>query len=237
VSLLNLVPSSLEVSAEASTKVRSKVQGVLFDLDGTFADTAPDMGRALNTILTRDGRATIPLTTLRPFVSQGARGMIGVGYGVTPDHAEFSLLRDAFLAEYQRAICIDTEIFDGIDALTAELETRGIKWGIVTNKAMRFTDPLARALGLNERAACIVSGDTCARAKPHPDPLLHAAKLIDVAPTNCLYIGDDERDIQAAHAAGMRGVIALYGYLGGTDPATWQAPIAIAHPRELTAHL
>jgi N-acetyl-D-muramate 6-phosphate phosphatase len=233
VSLLNWVPSS----ADDPVKLRANVQAVLFDLDGTFADTAPDMGRALNTILARDGRETVPLTTLRPFVSQGARGMIGVGYGITPDHTEFGILRDAFLVEYQRAICIDTEIFDGIDALTAELEARRIKWGIVTNKAMRFTDPLVRALGLHKRAACIVSGDTCARAKPHPDPLLHAAKLIDVAPANCLYIGDDERDIQAAHAAGMRGVVALYGYLGGTDPATWQAPIAITHPSELTAHL
>jgi N-acetyl-D-muramate 6-phosphate phosphatase len=213
------------------------VRAVLFDLDGTFADTAPDMGRAINALLARDGRAQIPLATLRPFVSQGARGMVGIAYDMSPDHAEFPAIRDAFLTEYQHAICVDTEIFDGIDALTSELETRNIKWGIVTNKATRFTAPLVRALGLDARAGCIVSGDTCARAKPHPDPLLHAAQLIDTLPEHCLYVGDDERDIQAAHAAGMRGVIALYGYLGGTDPKTWNADAEVHNARDIIALL
>ncbi len=223
--------------ASATSGHLEPIRAVLFDLDGTFADTAPDMGRAINAMLKRDGRQPVPLATLRPFVSQGARGMIGIGYGIAPDHADFPVLREAFITEYQAAVCIDSKIFDGINVLVAELEKRNIKWGIVTNKAARMTTPLASALGLDARTNCIVSGDTCARAKPHPDPLLHAAKIINTAPTHCLYVGDDERDIQAAHAAGMRSVVALYGYLGGSDPATWNANFAVNDASDIIALL
>ena len=215
----------------------SRTRAVLFDLDGTFADTAPDMARALNTIRATRNLPALPLAALRGYVSQGARGMIGAGFGIAPDHDEFPVLRDAFLDQYERAICIETKLFHGMPQLVGLLEKRNIAWGIVTNKAARFTMPLARALGIDITAACIVCGDTCARAKPHPDPLLHAAGLMGIEPQHCLYIGDDERDIQAAHAAGMRGVAALYGYLGDSDPTTWNASAAINSPAEIAALL
>ena len=215
----------------------SRTRAVLFDLDGTFADTAPDMARALNAIRATRSLPALPLAALRGYVSQGARGMIGAGFGIAPDHDDFPALRDAFLDQYERAICIETKLFNGMPQLVGLLEKRGITWGIVTNKATRFTLPLARALGIDITAACIVCGDTCARAKPHPDPLLHAADLIGIDPQHCLYIGDDERDIQAARAAGMRSVAALYGYLGGSDPATWNASAQINSPADIAALL
>lgn len=215
----------------------SDVKAVLFDLDGTFADTAPDMARAINQVRADKNLAKVPLEKLRPHVSMGARGMVGAAFGFTPEDQEFAPLRDQFLVHYERAICIETTLFNGIPQLVSILEQRGIAWGIVTNKATRYTLPLAAALGFDITAACVVCGDTCERAKPHPDPLLHAANLIQIPPENCLYIGDDHRDIQAANAANMRGVIANYGYLGGSDPATWNAAASINTPMELMALL
>lgn len=211
------------------------MRAVLFDLDGTFADTAPDMARAINAVRRDRALDGVPLAKLRPHVSMGARGMVGAAFGHTPDDAEFPELRDAFLTHYALALCVETTLFHGMPQLTSLLQHRGLKWGIVTNKAMRFTDPLCEALGIDQTAGCIVSGDTCARAKPHPDPLLHAANLLAIAPEHCMYVGDDIRDIQAAHAAGMQSVAACYGYLGGSDPASWNAhhrienPLALAH--------
>ena len=212
----------------------ANVRAVLFDLDGTFADTAPDMARALNVIRRRYNLAALALGVVRPHVSHGARGMLDVGFGIDPQHARFAALRDAFYDEYQQNICVESALFDGIEALVAALEKNNIAWGIVTNKAARFAMPIAQALGFAQRAACIVCGDTTAHSKPHPAPLLHAAKLIGVAPGNTLYIGDDERDIQAAHAAGMRGVVAEYGYIGvDADPTHWGAEFSIAAPSDL----
>ena len=213
----------------------SAVRAVLFDLDGTFADTAPDMARALNVIRQQHGLAALPLATIRPHVSHGARGMLDVGFGISPHHETFVALRDAFYDEYQRNLCIDSALFDGVDSLVDTLAQHDIVWGIVTNKAARFALPIAEALGFAHRAACIVCGDTTAHTKPHPAPLLHAAALIGVNPAHTIYVGDDERDIQAAHAADMRGVVAAYGYIdANNDTEAWGAEFSIATPSDLT---
>ena len=210
------------------------MRAVLFDLDGTFADTAPDMAHALNVIRQQYGLAALPLATIRPHVSHGARGMLDVGFGISPHHETFVALRDAFYDEYQRNICLESALFDGVDSLVDTLAQHDIVWGIVTNKAARFALPIAEALGFAHRAACIVCGDTTAHTKPHPAPLLHAAALIGVNPAHTLYVGADERDIQAAHAAGMRGVAAAYGYLAADiDTGAWGAEFSIATPHGL----
>lgn len=209
-------------------------QAVFFDLDGTLADTAPDLCLALNRLLAEHGRAPVPLEAARIHTSSGARGMIGAGFGITPDAAIFASLRDRFLELYLASLCVHTQLFPGIPELLGSIESRPMVWGIVTNKAMRFTDPLVKQLGLTERAACIVSGDTTARAKPHPDSLLHAAQVAAVTPERCWYVGDDLRDIQAAHAAGMRAIAVRYGYLGdGAPPDAWGAEIVIDHPMQV----
>jgi phosphoglycolate phosphatase len=214
------------------------IQGVLFDLDGTLADTAPDLGYALNTLLLRYGRDPVTLERIRPRASQGARGLLDVGFGVQPGDPYFEELRDEFLQLYRDNLCRHTVLFDGIPQLLADLETRGLPWGIVTNKLSRFTDPLVLQLGLAERAACVVSGDTYAKPKPFPDPLLGAAREMELMPERVLYVGDDERDMQAAQAAGMGGVIARYGYLGsGRPPEAWHALGAIDEPQQLMTYL
>ena len=210
------------------------VAAVLFDLDGTLADTAADLGYVLN--LQREGRglSALPLETLRPLVSQGARGMLRAGFGLTPEHAEYAAMRDEFLDLYAQNLDRDTRLFDGIPELLDALDSQGLRWGIVTNKLERFTLPVLRALGLSDRAACVVSGDTCARAKPHPDPLLEAARQLDHHPAACIYLGDDERDVQASRAAGMRAIVAMYGYLGDENPPLqWGADRLIDHPLQL----
>ena len=207
------------------------IKAVLFDLDGTFADTAPDLGAALNHVLALHGKQPIPIAVSRLQASYGSAGLLGMGFGITPDDPRFAGLRDEFLAHYTAHICEHTTLFNGMTELIAAIERRGLPWGIVTNKPHRFTVPLMQALGYAERAACLVSGDTCAHAKPHPMPMLHAAQAIRVAPEHCLYLGDDKRDMEAANAANMRGIIAAYGYI---DPQaaldTWQAAGKINNP-------
>jgi N-acetyl-D-muramate 6-phosphate phosphatase len=205
-------------------------QAILFDFDGTFADTAPDMAFAANMLRDARGMASLPLLTYRPHVSRGGRGMVGVAFDLTPEDDGFTAMRDEFLNVYEKNLCVYTALFAGMNETIAQLEKRNIAWGIVTNKARRFTEPLVKQLGLDIRTPCIVSGDTTPHAKPHPAPLLHAAALLDITPQDCWYVGDDERDIQAAHAAGMVGVAAGYGYLGGSDIATWHADAVIATP-------
>ena len=223
-------------AARDGTVVLKDVRAVLFDLDGTFIDTAPDMARALNAVRHAQKFPPVPLSQLRPHVSNGARGMLQAGFNLKPSDADFPALRDAFYAEYAANLCIESRGFDGISTLIDELEQREITWGIVTNKAARFTLPLLDALAITPRAACVVCGDTCARAKPHPDPLLHAAALIGIDPNHCLYVGDDERDIIAANAAGMRAVVAMYGYLGiGAEPTSWPAAAWVDAPTALLA--
>ena len=211
---------------------------VLFDLDGTFADTAPDMAAALNKVRAAEGLAPLPLSTVRPHVSRGARGMIDVGFGFGTDHPRFSELRDEFLDVYERDVCVHSRVFDGIATVLEQLARNAMPWGIVTNKASRFALPLLRALDMERSAACIVCGDTTPFTKPHPAPLLHAAQLIAVDPALCVYVGDDRRDIEAAIAAGMASLAARYGYLGGdADPESWGANAVIDTPAGILQHL
>ena len=211
---------------------------VLFDLDGTFADTAPDLGAALNHVRSLYKLPSLPIEITRLQASHGSAGLLKLGFNVTPDSVEFPALRDAFLAYYSANICVYTTLFPGMKDLIDSLEQRGLPWGIVTNKPHRFTLPLMQALNYADRAYCLVSGDTCAHAKPHPEPLLHAAKSMKVAPENCIYLGDDKRDMEAGRAAGMKSLIALFGYI---DPKanlnSWQADASITAPLELLEHL
>ncbi len=211
------------------------IDAVLFDLDGTLADTAPDMARTVNLMRTNRGLAPVPAAVVRPHVSQGARGMILSAFGIGTDDPEFAAMRAEFLDLYAGNLCIDTRLFPGMDELLAGLESEAIAWGVVTNKFERFAKPLIEALGLATRAAVVIGGDTCARAKPFPDPLLFAASSIGTAPALTLYVGDDERDVQAARAAGMPVVVAGYGYLGGSPPATWNADAILDSPAHLHA--
>ncbi len=221
------------------------VDAVLFDLDGTLLDTAPDMGAALNALLQEEGRQALPAAVIRPHVSHGAKALVTLGFGVRDGDAgsefeagEFERRRLRFLALYSECLRSATAPFEGIDAVLAALESSGRPWGIVTNKPGWLTDPLLESLGLDRRAACVVSGDTLAERKPHPRPLLHAAAVIGITPARCLYVGDAERDMQAATAAGMRAVVARYGYLApGDDFAAWPQHGAIDQPRDLLAYL
>lgn len=211
---------------------------VLFDLDGTFADTAPDMAAALNRLLARYDRAPVALEQARSHVSSGSRGMLAVGFGIGPDDPDYARLRDEYLALYAADIHQDTCLFPGIDDLIESLEALGLCWGIVTNKPAWLTDPLLEAMALTKRPACVVSGDTAARPKPHPDPLLHACEVIERDPQASWYVGDDQRDIEAGRAAGMRTLAALYGYLGvETPPHEWGADGLLEHPLELLQFL
>jgi len=210
------------------------VRLVLFDLDGTIADTAPDLAGAVNRMLLARGREPVALAALRPLASHGARGLIGRAFGLLPADPGYEALRQEFFREYEAALCEESSLFPAMAETLAALEDDGIRWGIVTNKIARFTEPLVRALGLAERAACIVSGDTTQHAKPHPAPLLHALGQAGSAAADALYVGDDLRDVQAGQAAGIRTVAAAYGYLGDGAPVdSWGADAVIAHPSEL----
>jgi phosphoglycolate phosphatase len=197
---------------------------VLFDLDGTLADTAPDMAHTVNEMRKRRGLAPVALSVVRPHVSKGARGMITAAFGMTVEHPDFAAMREEFLSIYAGMLFVDSVLFPGMESLLDRLEAQDIAWGVVTNKFERFARPLLEGMGLASRAAVIVGGDTCAKAKPFPDPLLFAARKLGARPTDTLYVGDDERDVQAARAAGMPVVVAAYGYLGdGAPPSEWKA--------------
>ncbi|MCR4303630.1 MAG: HAD-IA family hydrolase [Gallionella sp.] len=214
------------------------IKAVLFDLDGTFADTAPDLAAALNHTRASRNLPPLPLDEIRPQASHGSRGLLKIGFGIEPGHPDYDTLRDIFLDYYERNICVHTRLFGGMAQLIGELKLRGIKWGIVTNKPHRYTVPLMQALGYADRASCLVSGDTCALAKPHPEPMLKACQIIGVAPAQCLYLGDDLRDMQAANAAGMAGIIANYGYVGdNASIGNWNAQGSVDKPTELLAYL
>lgn len=214
------------------------IKAVLFDLDGTFADTAPDLAAALNHTRATRHLPPLPLDIIRTQASHGSRGLLKIGFGIEPDAPDYGTLRDIFLDYYERNICVHTRLFGDMAELVTELERRDIKWGIVTNKPDRYTMPLMQALGYASRAACLISGDTCAHAKPHPEPMLKACEIIGVTPGQSLYLGDDLRDMQAANAANMRGIIANYGYVGGdASVANWNAQGSVNQPTELLAYL
>jgi N-acetyl-D-muramate 6-phosphate phosphatase len=214
------------------------IRAVLFDLDGTLADTAPDLGYALNQLLLRYGKSPLSLPTMRPHASAGSRGLLWVGFGITPASPEYDAMRQEYLDCYAENLCRRTVLFAGVGTLLDALETQRLRWGIVTNKPERFTTPLVRRLGLFDRAATVVSGDTCTRAKPYPDSLLKAASDIALAGENILYVGDDERDVQAAHAAGIGSIVAGYGYLGTDNhPDRWGADGIVQRPEEILKFL
>jgi N-acetyl-D-muramate 6-phosphate phosphatase len=212
----------------------NNILAVLFDLDGTLADTAPDLARALNGVRAERGLPPLPPEIARPHTSAGARGLLNAGFGITPENPGYGGLRDRFLDFYEKELCVETRLFDGIPELLATLRARKLPWGIVTNKGKRFTEPLVQLLAVDRLAGCVVSGDSTPHIKPHPAPLLLAASLLSLPPVACLYVGDDLRDVQAARAAGMSVLAAGWGYLGeGADPGAWDADAVISHPREI----
>ena len=213
-------------------------EAVLFDLDGTLIDSAPDLGAAADKMRTDRGLPSLPAERYRPMAGAGARGMIGVAFGFAPDHPDYEALREEFFVNYESCMTQRTTAFDGIASLIDELASRRLPWGVVTNKAARFTEPLTRAMPLFTSAAAVVSGDTTPHAKPHPAPLLEAARRLGIAPQRCVYVGDDQRDIVAGHAAGMGTVAAAYGYLGNAaDTGDWGAHAVILAPLQLLALL
>ena len=207
---------------------------VLFDLDGTLIDSAPDLAGAGDEMRLARGLPALGVEHFRPMVGAGARGMVGRAFGVGPDHESFAALRDEFLQRYELRMTRETRVFAHMAPVLDALDAAARPWGVVTNKASRFAEPLARALRLDERAAALVCGDTTAHAKPHPEPLLEAARRIGVPPAACVYVGDDLRDVQAGRAAGMATVIAAWGYLGAGEPiAAWGADHVVHTANEL----
>jgi 2-phosphoglycolate phosphatase len=212
----------------------ANIQAVLFDLDGTLIDSAPDLGAAADKMRTDRGLPSLPLERYRPMAGAGARGMLAEAFGLVPDHPDFAAMREEFFGNYEARMTVQTTVFEGVAELIAQLMDRRVAWGVVTNKAARFTVPLTQTMPLFSTAGVVVSGDTTPYSKPHPAPLLEAATRLAVDPQHCIYVGDDERDIVAGLAAGMGTVAATYGYLGAkANPMEWGAHAAIKSPSEL----
>ena len=214
------------------------IKAILFDFDGTLADTAPDLGHALNRQRIARGLPELPLSKIRPQASAGSRGLLGLGFNIKPDDDQYEFMREEFLDFYTQRLCHDTCLFPGINELLDQLDARKLPWGIVTNKPARFAHPLIEILGLAQRVGCVICGDDIRNTKPHPEPLLTASKKMDIDPAHCIYLGDDIRDVQASLAAGMQPIVARYGYLGSDQPPeSWGARYLIDHPKELLAYL
>ena len=212
----------------------SKPKAVLFDLDGTLIDSAPDLGAAADKMRIDRGMTALDYALYRPMAGSGARGMLQVAFGITEAHADYDAFKKEFLDNYQRAMTVKTSIFDGVDDMLTRLQQQGLLWGVVTNKHQRFTIPLSQQMPLFKTAGAVVSGDTTPHAKPHPAPLFEAARLLGLPPQDCWYVGDDDRDIVAGKAAGMVTVAANYGYLGiENEVMHWGADFVIHHPKEL----
>jgi len=208
---------------------------ILFDLDGTLVDTAPDLGYALNLQRQRHGLPMLPDEVIRPYASHGSKGLLEIGFGLKPEDQSFNSMRIEYLSLYDDVLTRAPQLFDGMIELLDEIARSGERWGIVTNKPARFTEPLLKSMNLYDKAACVVSGDDAIKPKPAPDTLLLACQIASVEPSSCVYVGDAERDIVAGRAAGMRTVVALYGYLSEQDqPQRWGADVMINHPRELS---
>ena len=217
-----------------SSGLVSPYKGIFFDLDGTLADTAPDLVAAANQLLITRNLPPKQYEVLRPCASAGARGLIGGAFGISIDHPDFIPLRDEFFANYEKALLVNSVLFEGVDHLLNQLDSAKLPWGIVTNKSERFTHPLTELMGLSQRAASTVSGDTTPHSKPHPEPILHAARVANIDPSKSVYVGDDIRDIVAGKAAGMKTIAAAYGYCGCEEPPEdWGADYLVRHPSEL----
>jgi phosphoglycolate phosphatase len=211
-----------------------RVAAVLFDLDGTLVDSAPDLAGAANGLREARGLPALPLAELRPMVGAGARGMVGAAFGIQPGDEGFEALRDEFLQVYEQRLLQATEVFPAMAQVLQSLEAAGLRWGVVTNKAERFSLPLMQGLGLHGRAAALVCGDSTPHSKPHPEPLLEAARRLGVPPEQCVYVGDDVRDMQAGRAAGMPTLAASWGYLGQGEPVhAWGADAVLETPLQL----
>ena len=210
------------------------IQAVLFDLDGTLIDSAPDLGAAADKMRTDRGLPSLPLSHYRHMAGAGARGMLSLAFDMAPDHPEYDAFKEEFFVNYESCMTERTHAFDGVQEMIDALVQRGMPWGVVTNKSQRFTHPLTQAMPLFATAGAVISGDTTPHAKPHPEPLFEAARRMNVDPARCVYVGDDERDIVAGHAAGMRTVAATYGYLGSQgDVKGWNAHVDIEFPTQL----
>lgn len=212
----------------------SDIRAVLFDLDGTLIDSAPDLGMAADKMRTGRGLPSLPLECYRPMAGAGARGMLGVAFGITPEHPDYAAMREEFFVNYENCMTERTYAFQGIAELISHLLGHGLAWGVVTNKSMRFTQPLMKRMSLFATASAVVGGDSTPYAKPHPAPLLEAARQLRLDPARCIYVGDDERDVAAGLAAGMGTVAATYGYLGSNaDTQLWGAHAHIHSPLDL----
>jgi 2-phosphoglycolate phosphatase len=215
-----------------------KPKAVLFDLDGTLVDTAPDLGHAANLVRAAEGLAPLPVADYRPVASAGARGLLKVAFGIDPDHASFAARREQFLAHYRASLSRESRLFDGMEAALAAFERAGVRWGIVTNKPQWLTDPLVEDLALARRSAVTLGAIDGLKPKPAPDALLRACGMLGLAPADCVYVGDDLRDVTAARAAGMPVVAAGWGYVGFGEPIeTWQADAILHAPRDLLGFL
>jgi N-acetyl-D-muramate 6-phosphate phosphatase len=213
------------------------IKAVLFDLDGTLADTAPDLAYALDCMREARGLPPVSIDATRPVTSLGARGLLATGFGITPGNRDYHPMREEFLQLYAQNLCRHTRLFPDIAELLDAIETRGLFWGVVTNKAEGLARPLLDLLHVGDRSACVIGGDTTGRTKPDPEPLLAASRALNLAPQRCIYIGDDRRDIEAGRAAGMKTVAVTYGYLNGSRPETWGADAVIERPLDLLRHI
>mgnify|MGYP000256275132 CR=1 FL=1 len=216
----------------------SKIKTVLFDLDGTLIDTAPDMANALNRLLKEENLAEMSFENIRPVVSNGSVALVKLGFGNDIEDKLLARLKTRYLEIYQQHLCEDSVLFDGMAQLLNHIEQQKMNWGVVTNKPGWLTEPLMQQIGLLDRAACIVSGDTTENRKPHPQPMYHACLAAGSKPYECVYVGDHRRDIEAGNNAGMKTIVALYGYIDSTENTDdWGADINIEHPDEIIAHL
>jgi len=212
------------------------IQAVLFDLDGTLIDSAPDLGAAVDKMRVDRGMPSLPLLHYRPMAGAGARGMIALAFGFTPEHPDYDAMKEEFFRNYESCMTERTFAFEGVAQMIAALVAAKLPWGVVTNKSKRFAEPLTQAMPLFKSSAVLICGDTTPHAKPHPEPLLEAARRMGLDPSACIYVGDDERDIVAGHAAQMKTVAATYGYLGAQgDVEKWKAHAQIQSPSELAS--